>query len=146
MARRSRRRHHHDILQDRPAEARRRDLWRANDLIGGGIVKALGVLPSGDPIEFGQYTQDNESRCYLRRRDPGGWNTVLRDVLPGLTCAPIDAKIDADGAITLLAYRTGVGGTEWWLGQLSSWDAGVTPAASAERTSSPSLSAPIPPV
>jgi hypothetical protein len=99
--------------------------WEINELSGSGIVKALGVLPSGDLVEFGQDTLDGGSRCYLRRRNQGGWSS-FRSVLPGLTCAPIDMKIDADGAITLLAYRTGVGGTEWWLGQLSSWDAGVT--------------------
>jgi hypothetical protein len=99
--------------------------WETNELSGSGIVKALGVLPSGDLVEFGQDTLDGGSRCYLRRRNQGGWSS-FRSVLPGLTCAPIDMKINADGAITLLAYRTGVGGTEWWLGQLSSWDASVT--------------------
>lgn len=97
--------------------------WEAGDLVGEGLVKALGVLPSGQVVEFGQRWVNGSGRCYLRRRDKGGsWSqSDVLDVLPGSVCSPVDMKIDAKGSIVMLALRTGKNGNEWWLGELGSW-------------------------
>ncbi|HRI09193.1 MAG TPA: hypothetical protein PKW35_15330, partial [Nannocystaceae bacterium] len=97
--------------------------WEAGDLVGEGLVKALGVLPGGQVIEFGQRWVNGSGRCYLRRRDKGGaWSQIdVLDVLPGSVCSPVDMKIDAKGSIVMLALRTGK--NEWWLGELGSWGA-----------------------
>ena len=99
--------------------------WETGDLIGPGQVAAMGVLPSGDVIEFGTLNNDNGSRCYLRRRDKGGaWllGDVV-DVLPDVKCAAIDLAVDAQGVMFVLAYREVGNDVRWWLGRISSWKA-----------------------
>ena len=102
--------------------------WETGDLIGSGVVRAIGVLPDGRVVEFGQRWVGGESRCYLRRRDKSGaWKpTDVEDVLPGVECSPLDMKIDAKGSIVMLASRTGNDGTRWWLGEIDSWGATAT--------------------
>ncbi len=97
--------------------------WETGDTIGGGTVAAMAVLPNGDVIEFGQRWLAGKSRCYARRRDKGGaWKpTDVVDVMPGVECAPIDMAVTPKGSLVMLAYRTGVDGTRWWIGEMPVW-------------------------
>ena len=97
--------------------------WETGDTIGGGTVAAMAVLPSGDVVEFGQRWVAGKSRCYARRRDKGGaWKpTDVIDVMPGVECAPIDMAVTPKGSLVMLAYRTGIDGTRWWLGEMPVW-------------------------
>lgn len=97
--------------------------WETGDTIGGGTVAAMAVLPSGDVVEFGQRWLAGKSRCYARRRDKGGaWKqTDVVDVMPGVECAPIDMAVTPKGSLVILAQRTGVDGTRWWLGEMPVW-------------------------
>ena len=83
----------------------------------------MAVLPSGDVVEFGQRWLAGKSRCYARRRDKGGaWKqTDVVDVMPGVECAPIDMAVTPKGSLVMLAQRTGVDGTRWWLGEMPVW-------------------------
>lgn len=97
--------------------------WETGDTIGGGTVAAMAVLPSGDVVEFGQRWVAGKSRCYARRRDKGGaWKpTDVMDVMPGVECAPIDMAVTPKGSLVMLAHRTGMDGTRWWLGEMPVW-------------------------
>ena len=97
--------------------------WETGDTIGGGTVAAMAVLPSGDVVEFGQRWVAGKSRCYARRRDKGGaWKpTDVVDVMPGVECAPIDMAVTPKGSLVMLAQRTGLDGTRWWLGEMPVW-------------------------
>ena len=97
--------------------------WETGDTIGGGTVAAMAVLPSGDVVEFGQRWFAGKSRCYVRRRDKGGaWKpTDVVDVMPGVECAPVDMAVTPKGSLVMLAQRTGVDGTRWWLGEMPVW-------------------------
>ncbi|HGG56729.1 MAG TPA: hypothetical protein ENK31_02910, partial [Nannocystis exedens] len=97
--------------------------WETGDTgTGLGQVRALGVLPSGT-VEFGTFTGNGVSRCYLRRRDKGGsWAPDdLIEVLPGVNCDAIDLEIGDDGRLYLLMRRYSQGGWLWWLSEMSSW-------------------------
>lgn len=99
--------------------------WETGDLIGPGQIAAMGVLPGGDVIEFGTLSTDTGARCYLRRRDKGGaW--FLGDVvtlLPAVGCSAIDLKVDAQGAMFVLANRKVGNDVRWWLARISAWKA-----------------------
>lgn len=99
--------------------------WETGDLIGPGQVAAMGVLPGGDVIEFGTLSTDSGARCYMRRRDKGGaW--FLGDVvtiLPDVECSAIDLKVDAQGAMFVLANRKVGNDVRWWLARISAWKA-----------------------
>lgn len=97
--------------------------WETGDLIGGGQVAAMGVLPTGDVIELGTFFPNGESRCYLRRRTKGGaWGPDdFVTILPDSTCAAIDLAVDDEGAMFVVVNREGVDGVRWWLGQISVW-------------------------
>jgi len=99
-------------------------LWESGSFLGKGSVGAVGVLPDGRLVEFGQRWVDDSPRCYLRRRTKAGaWseNTDVKHLLPGTDCAAVDMKIDAAGSIFILAQREENGGTVWWFGELPSW-------------------------
>ncbi len=102
--------------------------WEAGDLIGGGQVVSMGVLPDGKIIEFGMRQLNGASRCYLRRRDKSGaWKqSDLIDVLPGISCEAIDLQISPTGSIFMLTKRYGNDGARWWLGEAAMW--GASPA------------------
>ncbi len=97
--------------------------WETGDLIGPGQVAAMGVLPTGEVVEFGTHSPMGESRCYLRRRDKGGvWGADdLVDLLPGIKCAAIDMKIDDGGEMFVLVNRQGNDGVRWWLAKIAGW-------------------------
>jgi len=100
--------------------------WESGSFIGNGNVNAIGVLPDGRIVEFGQRWVNGSPRCYLRRRSKSGaWseNTDVKDLLPGIDCAAVDIQIDAKGSIFVLAHREENGETVWWLGELPSWKA-----------------------
>lgn len=101
--------------------------WETGDLIGQGRVAALGVLPTGEVIEFGTHYPNGKSRCYLRRRDMGGaWGPAdLVPVLADIDCAAIDLQVDDLGAMFVLVNRQGDDGLRWWLGQIASWGKGA---------------------
>jgi len=99
-------------------------LWESGSFLGKGNISAVGVLPEGQLVEFGQRWVDDSPRCYLRRRTKAGaWseNTDVKHLLPGTDCAAVDMKIDAAGSIFVLAQREENGSTVWWLGELPSW-------------------------
>ncbi len=92
------------------------DFWEAIDALGEGSADALVVLPNGDLVEFGTLTAG--PKCYLRRRDPTGtWTMADVHILSQEPCRAIDLGLDADGALYLLADRTGDGALSWWLGR-----------------------------
>ncbi|MCY1072568.1 hypothetical protein OV090_47925 [Nannocystis sp. RBIL2] len=97
--------------------------WETGDLIGGGQVAAMGVLPTGDVVELGTFLPNGESRCYLRRRNKGGaWGPDdLVTILPDNNCAPIDLVIGDDGAMFVAVNREGVDGVRWWLAKIPAW-------------------------
>ncbi len=101
--------------------------WEAADSlsIGRGWVAALATLPSGDIVELGTHlVNDDEQRCYLRRRTQGGaWGSPdIIKLLPGDGCEAVDLVIREDGTIhALLAWRIAVNSWGWWLGELPSW-------------------------
>ncbi|MEZ4453970.1 MAG: hypothetical protein R3B09_31220, partial [Nannocystaceae bacterium] len=97
------------------------------DLHGNGRVAAVGVLPSGEVIEFGSFYVDNKDACYLRRRaKDGSWSDDdLVAVLPGIGCTAMDLEIGDDGSLHLLALRDGQGGLRWWLGEVPTWGEAV---------------------
>lgn len=102
--------------------------WETGDLVGGGNVAALGVLPDGMIVEFGTYFENGEPRCYLRRRDQGGaWFAEdFVSVLPTSYCSAIDMKIDPEfGTLHVLVYRKGGDGLRWWLGDIAAWGKGA---------------------
>ena len=110
-----------EIVVDLP-KAGDEDFWEAIGDLGEGSADALGVLPNGDIIEFGTLTAG--PRCYLRRRDPTGtWAMVDVQVLSEKPCRALDLGLDADGALYLLADRTGDGALSWWLGRAPQLDA-----------------------
>ncbi|HFE46937.1 MAG TPA: hypothetical protein ENJ18_15845, partial [Nannocystis exedens] len=103
-------------------------LWQTGDIDpGSGEVAAVDVLPSGEILDFGSSTKGGESRCYLRRRDPGGsWGAKdLLDVLPGKDCEAIDVDSGDDGKIYLLMRRKNENGWVWWLAEMPTWDASL---------------------
>lgn len=99
--------------------------WDSSAQLGQGSVAALVVLPSGEVVEFGTHYVMGSPRCYLRRRDQGGaWGPDdLVEPWPTTTCVAIDAEIDGEGALHLLASRTLQGETRWWLGKMATWAA-----------------------
>ena len=102
--------------------------WEAGDLIGGGQVVSMGVLPDGNIVEFGTQWIQGGSRCYVRRRDKSGaWKqSDFQAVLPGVQCEAIDMKISPAGAIFVLARRASNNSLRWWLGEIATW--GASPA------------------
>ena len=102
--------------------------WEAGDLIGGGQVVSMGVLPDGNIVEFGTQWIQGGSRCYVRRRDKSGaWKqSDFQAVLPGVQCEAIDMKISPAGAIFVLARRASNNSMRWWLGEFATW--GASPA------------------
>ena len=102
--------------------------WEAGDLIGGGQVVSMGVLPDGKVVELGTQWAQGGERCYLRRRDKSGaWKqSDFLPVLPGVTCEALDMKISPAGAIFVLARRASNNNMRWWLGEFASW--GASPA------------------
>lgn len=104
-----------EIVVDLP-KAGGEDFWEAIDALGEGSADALIVLPNGDLVEFGTLTAG--PRCYLRRRAPtGAWTMADVQILSEKPCRAIDLSLDADGALYLLADRTGDGALSWWLGR-----------------------------
>lgn len=102
--------------------------WETGDLVGGGNVAALDVLPDGSVVELGTYFDNGVPRCYLRRRDRNGaW--FLEDfvtLLPNSQCSAIDLKIDRElGTLYVLTSRKGGDGLRWWLGEIPSWGQGA---------------------
>jgi len=97
--------------------------WETGDLIGGGQVAAMGVLPTGEVVELGTFFPNGESRCYLRRRTKGGaWGPDdFVTLLPDNTCSPIDLVVDDEGAVFVVVNREGVNGVRWWLGKIPAW-------------------------
>lgn len=111
-----------DFLVDLPP-AGSEIFWEAIDLLGKGYVAAVALLPGGDVVEFGTLT-DAPSRCYLRRRTPqGAWDDDDVLILSETPCVAIDLGVAADGALYLLADRTGVGDLSWWLARAPSFGA-----------------------
>lgn len=102
--------------------------WEAGDLIGGGQVVSMGVLPDGKVVELGTQWVQGGARCYLRRRDKSGaWKqSDFLAVLPGVTCEAIDMKVSPTGAIFVLARRASNNSMRWWLGEFATW--GASPA------------------
>lgn len=101
--------------------------WETGDLIGPGQVVALATLPTGELVELGTHTPNDQSRCYLRRRDKGGaWSPDdFVEVLPGINCAAVDLEIDELGALHILVNRQGDDGLRWWSAKISSWGLGA---------------------
>lgn len=102
--------------------------WETGDLIGPGQVAAMGVLPTGEVLEFGTHFPNGNARCYLRRRDKGGaWGPDdLVAVLPDSDCTAIDLQVDDQGAIFVVVNRQGNDGLRWWLGKIPAWGLGAT--------------------
>jgi hypothetical protein len=108
-------------------EAGSEKFWETGDLIGGGHVAAMGVLPDGRVIEFGTYYPMGEARCYLRARDKAGaW--TLEDfvpILPTAYCTATDMTIDREtGMLHVLVNRKTDNGLLWWVGEISAWGYG----------------------
>ncbi|MBA3549833.1 MAG: hypothetical protein H0T76_25420 [Nannocystis sp.] len=102
--------------------------WENSEQIGPGQVAALGVLPTGEVIEFGTHYPEGASRCYLRRRNKAGdWNeeTDLEPVLPGIDCTAVDMQVDDQGAMFVLVNRQTAEGVRWWMAQVPAWGLGA---------------------
>lgn len=102
--------------------------WKIGEAPEGGVVAAVGVLPDGQLVEFGNDFVQGEPRCFLRRRDGhGGWTTSERvPVLESSHCTAIDMKIDpVVGTLHLLLMRKGVDEPRWWLGEVAAWGKGA---------------------
>lgn len=97
--------------------------WETGDLIGAGQVAAMGVLPSGQVVEFGTLTVNGTSQCYLRRRTKGGaWGPGdLQILAPGDPCQAIDLVVDEEGGLYTLVNRQGMDGIRWWLAKTAAW-------------------------
>ncbi|MCA9662385.1 MAG: hypothetical protein KC486_28855 [Myxococcales bacterium] len=97
--------------------------WETSEALGNGQTSALGVLPSGDLVEFGARVGDNGPRCYLRRRDKGGaWEPAdLLQLLPDVDCRAIDLEVRDDGAIFLLMDTLTNSGWRWSLREMELW-------------------------
>lgn len=102
--------------------------WETGDLIGPGQVAAMGMLPTGEVIEFGTHYPNGDARCYLRRRDKGGaWGPDdLTFILPDNTCTAIDLQIDDQGAMFVVVNRQGNDGPRWWIAEIPAWGLGAT--------------------
>lgn len=98
-------------------------LWETGDLIGPGQVVAMDTLPTGEPVELGNYSPGGEQRCYLRVRDKAGlWAPAdIVDVLPDTPCVAIDLKIDAEGALFVLVQQQSDDGVRWRLMKIPTW-------------------------
>lgn len=123
-----------DYIVQLPAPGSQK-FWEAGDLVGPGKVAALGVLPDGLLVELGTFLEDNQSHCYLRRRQlDGTWfDADFIDLLPSSKCTAIDMKIDPDlGTIHFVVEREGGDGLRWWLGEIASWGKGVKYAGLGE--------------
>lgn len=99
-------------------------LWETGNLIGGGQVAAMAVLPNGQVVELGTLMIDGTSHCYLRRRTKGGaWSdNDVRLLAAEDPCEAIDLVVDDDGALFTLVNRQGQDGLRWWLAKIAAWD------------------------
>lgn len=97
--------------------------WETGNLIGGGRVAAMAVVPTGHVVELGTVMIDGMSHCYVRRRDKGGaWgDDDLRILVPEDGCEAIDLAVDEDGALFALVNRAGQDGVRWWLAKIAAW-------------------------
>jgi hypothetical protein len=109
--------------------------WETGDLIGPGVVRAMGVLPDGSIVEFGHHKVEDKIRCYLRQRDKGGgWKpSEVVEVLPGIECLPVDLKVSSTGAIFVLTQRVINNEIRWWLGEIEAWGASPVHRALGEK-------------
>jgi hypothetical protein len=97
--------------------------WETGNLIGGGRIVAMGVLPSGQVVELGTLTIEGTSHCYLRRRSKGGaWgDNDVRLLAPDDPCEAIDLTVDETGALFALVNLQGEDGLRWWLAKIPAW-------------------------
>ena len=103
--------------------------WKPGDGIGGGTVAALAVLPDRRVVELGNFAENGEPRCYLRRRDGDDASWPQEDflkLLAGAHCTAVDLQIDPVlGTMHVLVERKGGDGVRWWLGEIASWGKGA---------------------
>lgn len=103
--------------------------WKPGDGIGGGTVAALAVLPDRRVVELGNFVENGEPRCYLRRRDGDDASWPQEDflkLLAGAHCTAVDLQIDPVlGTMHVLVERKGGDGVRWWLGEIASWGKGA---------------------
>ncbi len=110
--------------------------WENSDQIGPGHVAALGVLPTGEVIEFGTHYPEGAARCYLRRRNKAGhWTkqTDLEQVLPGIDCTAVDMQVDDQGAMFVLVNRQTAEGLRWWMAQIPAWGLGAASLGTGDK-------------
>ena len=83
--------------------------WKPGDGIGGGTVAALGVLPDRRVVELGNFVENGEPRCYLRRRDGDDASWPQEDVLKllaGAHCTAVDLQIERAGIVRHVTVHT----------------------------------------
>jgi hypothetical protein len=119
-----------EVALPEPGEAY---LWQTPTLYGMASVAAVAALPPGDGdavmVEWGTFYENNQPRCYLRRRDAEGvWGPAdYVEVLPDSTCVATDLEVAPDGTLHLLATRSTPNGLRWWLGRVTAWEAAANP-------------------
>lgn len=95
-------------------------LWDVWPDLGTGEFRTLRITPGGDVIAFGTYTEGNQTRCFLHRRDLDG-KYVADDVIklfPDYPCTALDLQVSDNDTLYLLASVTGGDGPRWRLGAM----------------------------
>lgn len=100
--------------------------WDASGVLGAGFGRGVAVdQVNGWVYEAGDFQEDGQNRCYVRRRGPQGeyLEADLVEVLADKSCTATAITIAEDGTLHVLAEAVLNGKKVWWLGRKDSWDA-----------------------
>ncbi len=100
--------------------------WDASGVLGAGFGRGVAVdQVDGWVYEAGDFQEDGQNRCYVRRRGAQGeyLEADLVQVLADKSCTTIAITVAEDGTLHVLAEAELNGKPVWWLGRKDSWDA-----------------------